>query len=106
MNKTERAHHALSMAYQYIDAYRQGKDHPLGVEGAEELMKHIELLTCNTQSPRDPSMIKWWKRLPRPRASITFKWEARWPCFAVGFIGHREFIVMAWALSLSLRVGG
>ena len=105
MKPIERAHHALRMAHEYIDAYRQGKDHPLGVEGAEELMKHIEVLTCNTSSPRDPRKLKWFQRLPRPVVSIRFKWEPRWPCFALGFIGHREFIAMAWAVSLSLRVG-
>ena len=105
MKPIDRANHALQMAYEYVDAYRQGKDQPLGVEGAEELMKHIEVLTCNTQSPRDLAQLKWYQRLPRPKVTTTFKWEPRWPCFACGFIGHREFILMVWAVVMSIRVG-
>jgi hypothetical protein len=105
MTPLDRAHHALRVAHEYVDAYRQGKDHPLGVEGAEELMKHIEVLTCNTQSPRDPSRLRWYQRLPRPVVSCTFKWERRWPLFACGFVGRREFIFVAWVLFVSLKVG-
>jgi hypothetical protein len=37
--------------------------------------------------------------------TLTIKWEPRWPCFAFGFIGHKEIILMVWAVVISLRIG-
>lgn len=39
------------------------------------------------------------------RITATLKYEPRWPCFAFGFIGHKEFVLMFWFVLLSIRVG-